>query len=432
MSDPFVTFTNMLKHSQWWEEDRLKALQKKGLLRLLAHAWHQVPAYGERLAPLFSADGHIDLSRWQDVPVLTRNGAQADTRSFYARQVPAQAGETFEQQTSGSTGMPLKHRSSALQGVASQAAAMRGLDWHKVDPNRSCAHFSTALPGASDLPDGATRKEWQRGFCDGVGFWLDHKLTDIAQKLDWLLRHPTDYLATTPNTALGIVLAAQNRQVILPGYSAVMLGGEILTQETEATLRMHLSDRLINSYGSEECGRMAVCCPEYGNFHLHEEICLIEILDEEDRPVGPGETGRVVVTPFYNFAMPLVRYAVGDYATVSAEPCGCGRTSRTLSKIAGRERHLFRFADGSSVWPSLRIEEFQTIVPFRQWQIVQDRLDHFNVSLILPDADIAFDRDAFQAALCSAFRQQIDVDIALVTDVPRDPSGKFEEFKSIL
>lgn len=432
MSDPFLKFTQMLAQSQWWEPARLQALQKKSLVRMLTHAWQQAPAYRERLAPLFAAGNQPDLSRWDEIPVLTRKEAQANTEEYYALQVPQQAGETFFKQTSGSTGMPLRHCTSALLGVASQAAAARCHDWYEIDPNKSCAMFSTTLPGASDLPDGAVHRGWQRGYPDGMSYWLDHKLTDSAHKLAWLRRNPTDYLVTTPNTALGIVLEAENTNSVPPQFEALMLGAELLTPRTEAILREHLSDTIANGYGAEECGQMAVSCPEFNHLHLHEELCFIEILDEDNCVVGPGQTGRVIVTPFYNYAMPLIRYAVGDYATLLHEPCACGRSSRALSRIAGRERHLFRFADGTSFWPSLQIEEFQAIVPFQQWQLIQDRLDHLTVCLILPDTDLAIDSHAFRMAICKAFRQKIDIDITLVSSIPRDKSGKFEEFKSLI
>lgn len=432
MSDPYFKFIEMMKESQWWGPARLHALQKKGLQRILLHAWQHAPAYRERLAPLFDAAESPDLSKWDDIPILTRKEAQTRAREFYARQVPAQAGETFFKQTSGSTGMPLQHRSSVLLDIASQAAVARRNDWFGIDANKSCAVFANTLPEASHLPDGAMQPEWQRGFPEGISFWLDHKLTNSAQKLAWLRRKPTDYLVTTPNIALSLVLEAENTRTEVPRYNAVMLGGEVLTSTTEAVLRERMSDTLVNSYGSEECGRLAVWCPEANNMHVHEELCLVEILDENNQPTKPGQMGRVVVTSFYNFAMPLIRYAVGDYAEVPFEPCSCGRSSRSLTRIAGRERQLFRFADGTSFWPSLRIEEFQAIVPFQQWQLVQDRLDHIKVCLILPDIDIEFDHIAFKRALRATIRQEIEVDISLVNTIPRDASGKFEEFKSMI
>lgn len=432
MADPYFQFTKLLERSQWYEPAKLKALQDKGLTRLLTHAWQQAPAYRERLAPLFEKGDVPDLSRWQEIPILTRKEAQANSLEYYARQVPEQAGETFEQQTSGSTGRPFKHRTSALQKVANQATIARVYNWYGVDPEKSCANFSTTVPGSSNLPDGVAKNEWQRGFPKGVGYWLDHKLTNSAQKLEWLLRHPTVYLGTTPNTALGIVYEAEHADVRLPRYEALMLGSEMLTDDTAKIIRAELSDTIINLYGSEETGRMTASCPHSNQMHIHEEICLLEVLDDQNREVEPGQTGRVVVTPFYNFAMPLIRYAVGDYAKRSPTPCKCARSSRTLSRIVGRERNLFRFMDGTSFWPSLNIDNFRSIVPFQQWQITQDRLDHVVVRLVTAQIGAAGDNNAFQAAMRQALHPSLSVDVEYVLDIPRAEGGKFEEFQSLL
>lgn len=432
MADPYFQFTKLLERSQWYEPAKLKALQDKGLTRLLTHAWQQAPAYRERLAPLFEKGDAPDLSRWQEIPILTRKEAQANSLEYYARQVPEQAGETFEQQTSGSTGMPFKHRTSALQKVANQATVGRNFDWYQIDPNQSCAILAASKTETYEFPDGGSEKEWQRGYPHGVGYWLNHKTTNSAQKLDWLSRHPTTYFASTPNTALGVMLEGNNTNTQLPRYDALLLGSEVLTERTANLLRSTLSDTIINLYGSEECGRMAGSCSEFNNLHVYEEICLLELLDEQDQPVGLGQTGRVVVTSFYNFAMPLIRYAIGDYATYTAERCGCGRSSRAFSKVDGRERNLFKFVDGSTFWPSLRIEEFQDIVPFQQWQLTQDKPDHIVASLVVSDHDVNFDRILFQNLMRKALHPDLDVSFEFVSEIPRTKSGKFEEFRSLI
>lgn len=432
MSDPYIKFAQLLDRSQWFEPSRLKALQDKGLARLLKHAWQQSPAYKERLAPLFAKGDEPDLSRWEDVPILNRKDAQASTGGYFAKQVPDEAGEMFEQQTSGSTGMPFVHRASALQKVANQATIARNFQWHGVDASKSCAILAASKSGPSNFPEGLCEQEWQRGFPEGIGYWLDHKSTNSQQKLDWLLRNPTDYLGGTPNLALGVVLEAQKLGIELPRYEALLLGSEVLSESTAAILRFDLSDTLINLYGSEECGRMAGSCAEFNNLHINEEICLMELLDEEGRPVEPEQTGQVVVTPLYNFAMPFVRYALGDYASWTEQPCGCGRSSRAFSSIAGRERNLFKFNDGSTFWPSLRVEEFRSIVPFQQWQITQTKPDHLEVSLVLPDGNGPVDRVAFQNAMRLALNAQFTVCIKCVNEIPREKSGKYEEFRCLL
>lgn len=432
MTDPYFQFTKLLERSQWYKPAKLKALQDKGLTRLLTHAWQQAPAYRERLAPLFKKGDVPDLSRWQEIPILTRKEAQANSLEYYAQQVPEQAGETFEQQTSGSTGMPFKHGTSALQKVANQATISRNYNWFGVDANKSCAILAASPTDDSSFPDGLREPQWQRGFPEGMGHWLDHKSTNSAQKLDWLRRNPSHYLSTTPNTALGIVLEARKLEVELKPYDALIIGSEVLTDSTAEILRSELSNTVINLYGSEECGRMAGVCAEFNNLHIYEEVCLVELLDEQDGEVEPGQTGRIVVTPFYNFAMPLIRYDIGDYATLTAEPCGCGRSIRALSSIAGRERNLFKFIDGSSTWPSIRIEELQAIVPFQQWQITQTQLDHLEVSLVLVDRDFPINQEAFQQALCRALNAQFTVSINGVNEISREKSGKYEEFRSML
>jgi phenylacetate-CoA ligase len=60
------------------------------------------------------------------------------------------------------------------------------------------------------------------------------------------------------------------------------------------------------------------------------------VLDQRGNPRGPGEVGRVVVTPLNNFAMPLIRYELGDTAEVGA-PCACGRGLPVLTRILDRD-----------------------------------------------------------------------------------------------
>src|SRR3546814_13116510 len=96
----------------------------------------------------------------------------------------------------------------------------------------------------------------------------------------------------------------------------------------------------ISDWSSDVCSSdlyLALQCPEHEHYHVQSEAVLLEVLDEEDRPCRPGEVGRVVVTPLTNFAMPMIRYAVGGLAAVGA-PCPCGRGLPVLTRILGRAR----------------------------------------------------------------------------------------------
>ncbi|MDP6591413.1 MAG: hypothetical protein QF449_03710 [Alphaproteobacteria bacterium] len=49
-------------------------------------------------------------------------------------------------------------------------------------------------------------------------------------------------------------------------------------------------------YGLNEIGIVAACCPEAGRYHIHDEHCLVEIVDDDNQPVASGEFGRILVT----------------------------------------------------------------------------------------------------------------------------------------
>ena len=88
-------------------------------------------------------------------------------------------------------------------------------------------------------------------------------------------------------------------------------------------------------YTCQEAGYLALQCPDYPHFHVQSENVLLEVVDDVGQPCGPGEVGRVLITSLNNFATPLIRYELGDYAEVGA-PCPCGRGLPVLKRIMGR------------------------------------------------------------------------------------------------
>ncbi|MCK5676789.1 MAG: AMP-binding protein, partial [Verrucomicrobia bacterium] len=108
--------------------------------------------------------------------------------------------------------------------------------------------------------------------------------------------------------------------------------------------------KVFSTYASSETVTTFCECTEQAGGHLHPALGLVEILDEEGRPVPDSEPGEVVVTPFNVQGMPLVRFRTGDISFVNRQPCGCGRTSPRLGPIIGRKRQLLKVR-GTSLYP---------------------------------------------------------------------------------
>jgi phenylacetate-CoA ligase len=131
----------------------------------------------------------------------------------------------------------------------------------------------------------------------------------------------------------------------------VFLIGETIPDGTREFIAERLGARSAGIYSCQEIGAIACECEAAPHYHVAAENALVEILDESGRDVAPGGRGRVVVTGFYNYAMPFIRYELGDLAEAGSAPCGCGRAAPIIARIEGRSRHAFIFRDGTRLWP---------------------------------------------------------------------------------
>src|SRR5690606_13371609 len=123
--------------------------------------------------------------------------------------------------------------------------------------------------------------------------------------------------------------------------------------------------------------------------HINRDHVIVEILDDEGVSAGARREGRVVVTDLNNFGMPLIRYDVGDIASLTEDKCSCGRDSARLEKILGRTADYLLKTDGGKVSGISLVEKTLTrIRGLRQLQIVQEELNTFSLNVV---ADHDFD-----------------------------------------
>ena len=99
-----------------------------------------------------------------------------------------------------------------------------------------------------------------------------------------------------------------------------------------------LQSRLFPHYGSREMALGgAICCPAHEGMHLRENHVIAEIVDEQGRPLPPGERGELVITTIGMEAMPLIRYRTGDYTRRIPGTCPCGSEVLRLDTVRRKE-----------------------------------------------------------------------------------------------
>jgi phenylacetate-CoA ligase len=183
----------------------------------------------------------------------------------------------------------------------------------------------------------------------GVGHWGDGT-APIEQQLRWLTGLGAVYLNTRPSLARSLALALAQRPELKPTLKGIVTGGETVTEDMRHLCLKYLGHDPIDRYGLSETGPIALQCPVTNAYHIQSEVCVLEVINGDGRPAGPGEIGEVVVTPIYNFAMPLIRYATGDLAEMprgapgSDGRCVCGRGLPLISRVIGRRNSVLQAA----------------------------------------------------------------------------------------
>ena len=108
--------------------------------------------------------------------------------------------------------------------------------------------------------------------------------------------------------------------------------------------------KLYSTYASTEMQTAFTECRESKGGHKQPELIILEMLNENNFPVKPGEPGEVTITTLGVEGMPLLRYKTGDICIAHEEPCACGRTSVRLSPVVGRKKQMIKFK-GTTLYP---------------------------------------------------------------------------------
>ncbi len=107
---------------------------------------------------------------------------------------------------------------------------------------------------------------------------------------------------------------------------------------------------LYSTYASTEMQTAFTECSHGVGGHHHPELIIVELLDEQNRPVKVGDTGEVTITTLGVEGMPLIRYKTGDMLKAYDSPCACGRRTLRLGPVIGRHQQMIKLK-GTTIYP---------------------------------------------------------------------------------
>ncbi len=431
-----------MRAREHWTRQHLEDYQAQALRLVRDHAYAHSPFYQQFHQGLYDAP-------LQDLPVLTK-GMLMDhfddlvtDRTLHLQEVQAYVanrrgderflGRYLVNATSGSSGHPGVFLVNRAEWLSMLASAFRAFEWAGIKMNPThrvkMAMLASTTPFHMSGQGGATLgNRWM----PIMSLAASDPVATIVERLNvWQPEVLMGYASLM--RILGDEQLA-GRLKITP--RTVLSSSEVLTQETRNRIVQAWGEVLFNLYPSTECG-LAAECDQHRGMHLMEDLVIVEVVDQDNRPVPAGVYGdKLLITVLFKHTQPLIRYELSDSVRLSPDPCPCGRPFRLVDDIQGRVEEVLSFAGeagGSVTVQPLVLNRIMDTLPVSGWQVVQEA-DGLHVLLngvrgALDDAVLA---DTVWQALAKQGVVIPPVEVQRVTSIPQSATGKTPLIKSNL
>ncbi len=408
--------------------DELRARQDARLRRLLRHTYQRVPLYrrlfDEHGVRPEMVRGAGDLPR---LPTTSRSLIQAAPATDCLSGDP---GDLIAVRTAGTTARPLVLYRARGEERLRSAIRLRALHDLGVRPWDRQVGLALAPrprdPRKPSLPQRTLR---------AVGLYRRERVdlgAGLPAVVEALRRLRPDVLLAYPSVLARLADHASPaaRADVRPRLCIV--GAEVLTPALRATIEATFGTTVLDWYGCHETGLIAWQCRPTGLLHVAGHNVALEVI-RDGRPAGPGESGEAVVTSLHGYAMPFVRYRLGDVVTLGPEPCPCGAPVATVRAIEGRTWETVSLANGRTIHPVALNRLVQTVgMPWvGQYQLVQEAPDRVAFRIALRAIPGPEHVAAMQDALGDLAGPGVRVEVRLETEIEAGPAGKFRQVRPL-
>lgn len=427
-----MALVHQLLFSERWSATEILRHQLLQTEELIAHAARTTSFYDQRLRFLGDLKrGQLCLDRFRDIPILTRPEVQDALADLTSRALPEDHGAVEIKESSGSTGRPVRIHGTGLTKFFFLAMNLRSHIWHGIDLAATVAAIRVLHGREREIAANGDDVGWATGYRTGPMRLFDVRIP-ISRQWAWLDDLQPDYLLTLPSNLRALIGHGIDLGADAPALRRVMTMSEIIDADLRDECRSAWGVEIIDNYSAQEVGFIALQCPEHTHYHVMAENLLVEVVSDDGRPCAPGEIGRVVVTDLHNFATPLLRYAIGDYAEVGAS-CACGRGLPVLNRILGRVRNMITYPNGDQAWPvPVFSGEIIDNSPVRQLQLAQTGIEDIEVRLVVARRLDATEKSSLISLIQHRLGYDFHLDLKYLDDIPRSAGGKYEDFISLL
>jgi len=413
----------LLEKSQWWKRSELEAYQQKRLQTLLKHAYENTAYYHSMFKKLeLKPDDIKSTADLQKLPILTKEHIRNNLNDLTAKNYPKT--KLIPSATGGSTGEPMRFFVDSRSGVWNTAAAYREWSWAGYNLGDKMAYLWGA---PQDLSNQAKLKTRIYNLIQRT-IWLD-AFNMTEKTLDEYVRILRKIKPKVINAyASAIYLMArymEKRGIEDIRPKAILTSCEMLFGYQRETIERAFGCPVFDYYSGRDTTLQAGECPEHSGYHLAIENAVIEFI-KDDEHVAPGELGKIIITDLSNYAMPFIRYEIGDLGVPSDEICSCGRGLPLMKSIKGRILDTIITPDGKYLtgefFPAIFAD--YDIKGIKDFQIIQKRKDKLLIKLVKGNDYSDEDLSLYLNIIRKHIGEEMKIEVEFVKSIQLTRSGK--------
>ncbi|MEM4267809.1 MAG: AMP-binding protein [Candidatus Woesearchaeota archaeon] len=390
-----------LRKNCWRSSEEIKQMQAKKLKSIIKHCYKNVPYYHSLFRQKgFYPDDFLSQKDLVKMPVLTKLHLQSNPDDFLARGSKVK----IVSKTSGTTGVPL---AICLDSYAADYK----------DALRYRALFENGFKLTDKMVEIVdTRHFHKTPFIFRVfGMLKKYHLSirdDNRKNLEFIKNKKPDVIYSYPSV-LRLMAKDLKQNTPLPYQPKIIFtSAETMTEPTKKLISDAFSCPVIDLYGATEFGRLAWECEKQEGYHMDIDSSVIELSQ------GNNGEGEIIVTGLYNYAMPLLRYRIGDYGEGKNEKCSCGRSFPLLRRIEGRQDDFILLKSGRIISPR-RVNVLEFIDGINEYTTIQTKEDSFVVKIVPSQGFSQNTVDQIKKEIIRGCGEDVNVDVQVVDKIER-------------
>ncbi|WP_201353790.1 phenylacetate--CoA ligase family protein [Hydrogenimonas urashimensis] len=409
----------------------IEILEKKQIDQLnilLNHAYKNVPYYSKIFKDLGLVQRGVvelkDLSELKNFPFLTKEIIRQQKENLYSKDLNKR--NHYVNTSGGSTGEPVKFLQCDKYKLSNKA------NFELVKFLRGCTPYdSTIIIWGADRDIAIGKRSLKDRFLD---FQLNrvclnsYKLSenDMINFLKILNKRPPKLIISYIQSIYELAKFAKENKIYVEKQNAIHTSAGTVYDYMRDLIEDVFQCKIFNHYGSREVGPIATECSAHDGLHIMMEHTIVEVVNEKGELCKPGEEGEIVVTSLHNFAMPLIRYKIGDIGIFQEYThCSCGCSYPKLHKVLGRSTDFFINTKDEKIYGAY----FTHIFYFRNWiekfQVIQKTKDKILIKIVKKDKIPKNELDDIVKKIKFLMGDECEVNFEFVKDIPKTETGKF-------